>query len=198
MRQNGGSNKWIRSTSSNGSTCCEAPDEDPSSLLPIMIYLLSSASPVSRLCIPGSDQDDPDLAPIALSSKSLDPARVGSGDEAFWQQRNDDQGCKTRTAPLVSPSSSLTSQFLRETSKGLPPEGNECQSTMTPYVKVLDSQRLGSAPSQLTNVPRTDDAGRLIGYIEVVGADPFYKPPVEDAVKPGLHLYPSSQSAAAG
>ncbi|KAH7378525.1 CP2 transcription factor [Cadophora sp. MPI-SDFR-AT-0126] len=182
-------NKWTRPTSSNRSTGCDVPVEDPSSLLRIMVYLLSSASPVSRLCIPGSDQDDPDLALITLTSKSLDPATGGSRYEGFWQQASDDQGCKTRTASLVSLSSSLTSQSLRETGKGLPPEGNDCQPTITPCVKVLDSQQLGGASSQLTNVSRTNDAGRLTGYIEVVGVDPFYKPPVDNAVKPVACVY---------
>lgn len=59
---------------------------------------------------------------------------------------------------------------------------------MTPYVKVLDSYQLGSAPSQLVNVPRTSDVGRLSGYIEVVGVDSFYKPLV-DAVKPVAWIY---------
>jgi hypothetical protein len=49
--------------------------------------------------------------------------------------------------------------------------------------------QLASPPDQLTKIPKTDDAGSLSGWIEALGVDPSYRPPIERIVKPIACFY---------
>jgi hypothetical protein len=50
-------------------------------------------------------------------------------------------------------------------------------------------QQLASPPEQLTKVPKTDDAGSLSGWIEALGVDSSYRPPIERPIKPVACFY---------
>jgi hypothetical protein len=50
-------------------------------------------------------------------------------------------------------------------------------------------QQLASPPDQLTKFPNTDDTGSLSGWIEALGVDSSYRPPVEPPIKPAACFY---------
>jgi len=50
-------------------------------------------------------------------------------------------------------------------------------------------QQLASPPDQLTKIAKTDDAGSLSGWIEALGVDSSYRPPVERLVRPIACFY---------
>ena len=56
-------------------------------------------------------------------------------------------------------------------------------------VQTSNPQQLASPPDQLTKIPKTDDAGGLSGWIEALGVDAAYRPPVEKPVRPIACFY---------
>ena len=153
--------------------------------------MFTSTRPVSILYLRGTEHDDPDLHPVALVGEPLDLTKVDSRENAIWQQRS---GNSSVTGPsLVSPSpSSISSQ-----SQGMKvPSGQNAsgQSTeihsLAPADVPPNPQQLASPPDQLTKVPKTDAAGNLSGWIQALGVDSSYEPPVvERPIKPVACFY---------
>lgn len=169
-------------------------EEDLHFKLQTMQDMFTSTRPVSILYLRGSEQDDPDLHPVALVGEPLDLTKVDSRGSAVWQQRSSDRSSTTGTSSLVSPSPSSIS--LHSQSLGGPPGQNppaqwtDFQQLAPAEVQSSNPQQLGSPPDQLTKVPKTDESGSLSGWIEALGVDSSYKPPLVDRpIKPIACFY---------
>jgi len=143
------------------------------------------------LYLRGSEEDDPDLHPVALVGEPLDLTKVDSRGSALWQQRTSDHSSTAGTSSFVSPSpSSISLQSQGQTAA--PNAGGQWdfQSLAPTDVTSSNPQQLASPPDQLTKIPRTDDAGTLSGWIEALGVDSSYKPPImERLIKPVACFY---------
>jgi len=169
-------------------------EEDLHFKLQTMQDMFTSTRPISILYLRGSEQDDPDLHPVALAGEPLDLTKVDSRGSAVWQQRSSDRSSTTGTSSLVSPSPSslsLHSQGLGVTStQNVPAQWTEFQQLAPADVQTSNPQQLASPPDQLTKVPKTDVTGNLSGWIEALGVDSSYKPPVvERMIKPVACFY---------
>ncbi|KFZ20235.1 hypothetical protein V502_03253 [Pseudogymnoascus sp. VKM F-4520 (FW-2644)] len=150
--------------------------------------MFTSTRPVSILYLRGAEQDDPDLHPVALpgGGEPWDLTKVDSRDSAAWQQRTSVRSSSTAgTSSLVSPSpssTSLHSQAVLGSSIPVSAQWGEYHAMLGADV-ASNPQHLASPPDQLTKIPKTDDAGSLSGWIEALGVDSSYRPPVERAGK---------------
>ena len=168
-------------------------EEDLHYKLQTMQDMFTSTRPVSILYLRGSEQDDPDLHPVALVGEPLDLTKVDSRGSAVWQQRNSDRSSTTGTSSLVSPSPSslsLHSQGIAGTSAPNPPgPWSDFNSLAPAEMQTSNPQQLASPPDQLTKLPKTDEAGNLSGWIEALGVDAGYKAPSERPIKPVACFY---------
>lgn len=168
-------------------------EEDLHFKLQTMQDMFTSTRPVSILYLRGSEQDDPDLHPVALAGEPLDLTKVDSRGSAVWQQRSSDHSSTTGTSSLVSPSPSslsLHSQGLASASHSAPAQWTEFQQLAPADLQSSNPQQLASPPDQITKVLKTDDAGSLTGWIEALGVDSSYRPPViERPIKPVACFY---------
>jgi len=164
-------------------------EEDLHYKLQTMQDMFTSTRPMSVLYLRGSEQDDPDLHPVALVGEPLDLTKVDSRNSAIWQQRSSDRS-SAGTSSLMSPSPSSVS--LHSQALGASVSGSnqwpDFQS-MPPEVQSSNPQQLASPPDQLTKIPKTDDTGSLTGWIEALGVDSSYKPPMERPIKPIACFY---------
>ncbi|KAK6608256.1 CP2 transcription factor [Botrytis cinerea] len=126
--------------------------------------MFQSTRPTSVLFLRGSEQDDPDLFPVALAGEPLDLTKVNSRDNATWAARSSARSSTTGTSSIISPSPSSIS---------------------------LHSQAAPSAANLSTwnDFHNPDDTGSLSGWIEALGVDPSYNPPVEQPIKPVACFY---------
>ncbi|KAF7874443.1 uncharacterized protein EAF02_008420 [Botrytis sinoallii] len=152
--------------------------------------MFQSTRPTSVLFLRGSEQDDPDLFPVALAGEPLDLTKVNSRDNATWAARSSARSSTTGTSSIISPSPSSISLH----SQAAPPASN--LSTWNDFHNLppgdsqnQNPQHLASPPDQLTKVPKSDDTGSLSGWIEALGVDPSYNPPVEQPIKPVACFY---------
>lgn len=163
-------------------------EEDLHYKLQTMQDMFTSTRPMSILYLRGTEQDDPDLHPVALVGEPLDLTKVDSRGSAIWQQRSSDRSSAGNSS-LMSPSpssASLQSQVLHTSASG--PWADF--QTVLPEVQTSNPQQLASPPDQLTKIAKADDTGNLTGWIEALGVDSSYKPPVvERAVKPVACFY---------
>jgi hypothetical protein len=168
-------------------------EEDLHYKLQTMQDMFTSTRPVSILYLRGAEQDDPDLHPVALVGEPLDLTKVDSRGSAVWQQRSSDHSSTTGTSSLVSPSPSsisLQSQALSGASvQNAPAPWTEFHALAPADIQSSNPQQLASPPDQLTKVPKTDESGNLSGWIEALGVDSGYKPPVERPIKPVACFY---------
>jgi hypothetical protein len=165
-------------------------EEDLHYKLQTMQDMFTSTRPVSILYLRGSEQDDPDLYPVALVGEPLDLTKVDSRNSAIWQQRSSDRSSTAGTSSLMSPSpssASLHSQALGASASGST-HWADFQS-IPPEVQSSNPQQLASPPDQLTKIPKTDGTGNLTGWIEALGVDSSYKPPMERPIKPIVCFY---------
>jgi hypothetical protein len=183
------------SMSSASSAGGRAPmEEDFHFKLQTMQDMFTSTRPVSILYLRGAEEDDPDLHPVVLPGEPLDLTKVDSRESLSWQQRGSIRSSSTTgTSSLVSPSPSsisLQSQVLASSSMPtLSAQWGAFQSAATADVQAPNPQQLASPPDQLTKIPKTDDSGSLSGWIEALGVDPTYRPPVERVIKPVACFY---------
>ena len=168
-------------------------EEDLHYKLQTMQDMFTSTRPVSILYLRGSDQDDPDLYPVALAGEPLDLTKVDSRGSAVWQQRSSDRSSTTGTSSLVSPSPSsisLHSQAMGASVPNPPVQWGDFQQIAPADVQSSNPQQLASPPDQLTKIAKTDASGSLSGWIEALGVDAAYKPPVvERPIKPVACFY---------
>jgi len=152
--------------------------------------MFTSTRPISILYLRGAEQDDPDLHPVALVGEPLDLTKVDSHGSAIWQQRSSDRSSTAGTSSLMSPSPSSVSLHSQNLGTSAPGHGQWADfSTLPPEIQCSNPQQLASPPDQITKVPKTDDAGSLAGWIEALGVDSSYNPPLERTVKPSACFY---------
>ncbi|KAI0439553.1 CP2 transcription factor-domain-containing protein [Xylaria telfairii] len=160
--------------SGGGANARPSLEDDLNFKLQTLQEMFSSTHPVSILYLRGKDLDDPDLHPVSLPGESADLSRVDSRDSAAWQARSARNS--VAESSLVSPSPSSAS--LQSQATGAAPWVEKHRSG--------DSHRLSDQP---TKIKKTDDAGNISGWIDAVGIDPTYKPPVEKLAKPIACFY---------
>lgn len=166
-------------------------EEDLHYKLQTMQDMFTSTRPVSILYLRGAEQDDPDLHPVALVGEPLDLTKVDSRSSAVWQQRSS-RSSTAGTSSLVSPSPSSLS--LQSQNVGPSVQQGQQWGDYVPLapadVQSSNPQQLASPPEQLTKIQTTDRAGSLSGWIEALGVDSSYKPPViERPIKPVACFY---------
>jgi hypothetical protein len=165
-------------------------EEDLHHKLQTMQDMFTSTRPISILYLRGAEQDDPDLHPVALVGEPLDLTKVDSHGSAIWQQRSSDRSSTAGTSSLMSPSPSSVSLHSQNLGTSAPGHGQWADfSTLPPEIQCSNPQQLASPPDQITKVPKTDDAGSLAGWIEALGVDSSYNPPLERTVKPSACFY---------
>jgi hypothetical protein len=167
-------------------------EEDLHYKLQTMQDMFTSTRPVSILYLRGTEHDDPDLHPVALAGEPLDLTKVDPKDNMIWAHRASERGSIAGTSSIVSPSPSsisLHSQGMAGTSVPVATgQWTEIQNTAAANIQGANNQ-LASPPDQLTKVPRPSDTGSLSGWIEALGVDASYKPPVERPFKPVACFY---------
>ncbi|KAF4626399.1 hypothetical protein G7Y89_g11762 [Cudoniella acicularis] len=169
-------------------------EEDLHFKLQTMQDMFTSTRPVSILYLRGAEQDDPDLHPVTLPGEPLDLTKVDSRSAAIWQQRTSDHSSTTGNSSLVSPSPSSISLHSQgrsgNSASNHPSQWADFQSIAPTDVTSSNPQQLASPPDQLTKIPKTDESGSLSGWIEALGVDSSYKPPmIERPIKPVACIY---------
>jgi len=161
-------------------------EEDLHFKLQTMQDMFTSTRPVSIFYLRGSEQDDPDLHPVALVGEPIDLTKVDARGGAVWQQRTSNNSSTTGNSSLVSPSpSSISLQSQGLSGPGGPGQWGEFTAMPGPETQSANPQHLASPPDQVTKIAKTDDTGNLSGWIEALGVDSSYKPPVtERSIKP--------------
>jgi hypothetical protein len=188
---------WSTSSASSGGGR-QPIEEDLHLKLQAMQDMFTSTRPVSILYLRGSEQDDPDLHPVALAGEPFDLTKVDSRGSAIWQQRNSDNS--GGTSSLISPSSSsmsLRSQGIATAS--LPNAAapwSEFHAFNPADAHSATPQQLASPPDQVTKLAKVDETGNLSGWIEALGVDPSYKPPAVDRAKPVACFYIQNRDTA--
>ncbi|KAF3931740.1 hypothetical protein ABW19_dt0208970 [Dactylella cylindrospora] len=152
----------ISSTSSAGN---KTTDDDINQKLSALQDMFTSTRPASVLYLRGDDQDDPDLYPVHLPGENPDVL------DENWMRRPSAASMMSSASAssFVSPSpssASLPSHHEFQAADRTDPEGYRSLS-----------QRFGS--SEVTKIKTNNDAGILAGWIEAIGIDPSYVPPVE-------------------
>jgi hypothetical protein len=184
---------WSMSSASSAGGPRVPLEEDLHFKLQTMQDMFTSTRPISILYLRGSERDDPDLYPVALAGEPLDLTKVDSKGAAVWQQRTSDRGSTTGTSSLVSPSPSSLSLKSQERPPAAPSASGpwaDFQSVAPADVTSSNPQQLASPPDQLTTVQKADDDGSLSGWIEALGVDTSYQPPVSDRpIKPVACFY---------
>lgn len=180
---------WSMSSASSSGGGRPPLEDDLHFKLQTMKDMFTSTRPVSILYLRGSEEDDPDLHPVALVGEPLDLTKVDSRGSTVWQQRNSDHSSTTGTSSLVSPSPSSLSLHSQGMANA-PAPWTEYQQLAPADLQSSNPQQLASPPDQITKIPKTDDAGSLTGWIEALGVDSSYKPPViERPIKPVACFY---------
>ncbi|KAI1006772.1 hypothetical protein K3495_g1448 [Podosphaera aphanis] len=185
----------MSSASSSGGRL--AVEEDLYQKQQTMKDMFTSTRPVSILYLRGSEQDDPDLYPVALAGEPLDLTKIDHRGNALWQQRNCERNSTIGGAAssLVSPSPSSTSLQCQGLTTSAPPSSNWSEyHTIGPgELQSSNLQHLASPPDQLTKIAKKDDSGKMNGWIEALGVDPSYKAPIERANKAVACFYVALQ-----
>jgi hypothetical protein len=141
--------------------------------------MFSSTRPVSVLYLRGEESDDPDLHPVSMPGEfsPQTKAEQGARDGPNWQARS---GQSSAAGSIISPSPSSVS--LASQASAIGPSGH-----WQGFDAVGAGSRKDSDPP--TKVNKTDDAGKLSGWIEALGVDPTYRPPVDRPPKPVACFY---------
>ncbi|KAF2968918.1 hypothetical protein GQX73_g4704 [Xylaria multiplex] len=170
---------WSMSSASSadgggGGNARSSLEDDLNFKLQTLQDMFGSTRAVSILYLRGEDLDDPDLHPVGLSGESVDLSRVDSKENATWQARSARNS--VAESSLVSPS----------------PSSLSLQSQATGAAQWVD-RHTGSDSRQLSDQPtkisKADEDGNLSNWIEALGVDPSYKPPVEKLPRPVACFY---------
>lgn len=156
-------------------------EEDLHFKLQTLQDMFTSTRPVSVLYLGGEPLDDPDLHPVAMPGDQS-PVSQTDGHRAGvnWQAR---AGRESINDSIVSPSPSSLSLASQTSAIGPGPGWQNFDDFVTSDGSGRHQQ------TQASKVRKTDDQGELSGWIEALGVDPSYKPPVEQRPKPVACFY---------
>lgn len=142
--------------------------------------MFTSTRPVSVLYLPGEELDDPDLHPVSLPGEFASPPNPDAAREGqSWQVRS---GRSSNADSMVSPSPSSLSLASQ------PSGAVQGQQRQKPEgLSTSDTPR--KTVEQPSRVNKIDGEGGLSGWIEALGVDPSYRPPVETKPKPVACFY---------
>lgn len=189
----------VTSTGGRGSA-----EEDLQMKLITLQDMFTSTRPASVLYLRGSEEDDPDLHPVRLSGEPQDLVKTDSVDSSVWDRQSSHTGA---SSSMVSPSPSLNSlsgsrrdsNMQQPTPFGGPSRENSNEWRNHPQMATVDIQTANTAnPQHLASPPdnqpvkvqtHSPTSGTMSGWIEALGVDHTYQPPVERVVKPIACFY---------
>ena len=172
---------WSMSSASSagGGSTRMTLEEDLHFKLQTLQDMFTSTRPVSVLYLKGEDLDDPDKHPVSLPGEQSPQTKTESvpRDVSGWQVRS---GRSSVADSMVSPSPSSLSLASQPSAVG---QGVHWQG--------FDSVASGEAPKvdEATKIGKTDEDGKLSGWIEALGVDQSYRPPPERTPKPVACFY---------
>lgn len=141
--------------------------------------MFTSTRPVSVLYLRGEERDDPDAHPVSLPGDSQDTKSENPREGPNWQGRS----CRSSVAgSMVSPSPSSLSLASQASAIG---PGGQWQN----FDATANGETSRRGTDQPTKVQKTDDDGKLRGWIEALGVDQSYRPPPERTLKPVACFY---------
>ncbi|KAG9243983.1 CP2 transcription factor [Calycina marina] len=187
---------WSMSSASSSGGGRPPLEEDLHYKLQTMQDMFTSTRSISVLYLRGLEQDDPDLHPVALVGEPLDLTKVEStGAAAAWRSRSDVSSTGGNSS-FVSPSpSSISLQSQQTGNVAMKPPSNWGDIQQTAPQPPNPSQQADSS-EQITKVTKKDRSGSLSGWIEALGVDSSYVPPVvERTVKPIACFYVLSRDS---
>lgn len=136
--------------------------------------MFTSTRPVSLLYLQGGELDDPDLHPVSLpGDQSPFHKQESSREGSNWQTRS---ARSSNADSMVSPSPSSLSLASQASAIG---QGGQWQNF----------EAVTTGVDQITKVNKTDEEGKLSGWIETLGVDPSYRPPPGRSPKPVACFY---------
>jgi hypothetical protein len=172
---------WSMSSasSSGGGGARMSVEEDLHFKLQTLQDMFTSTRPVSVLYLRGEDLDDPDKHPVSLPGEQSPLHKTDSvpRDGPNWQVRS---GRSSVADSMVSPSPSSLSLASQTSAVGQGGHWQGFDSVATSDVRKTD---------QPTKIGKTDDDGKLSGWIEALGVDQGYRPPPEKTPKPVACFY---------
>ncbi|KAG9250601.1 CP2 transcription factor-domain-containing protein [Emericellopsis atlantica] len=143
--------------------------------------MFSSPRPVSVLYLRGEEHDDPDAHPVVMAGEEAEAkAEAMPRDGTNWQARGAQE---SNTASMVSPAPSSLS--IPSQSSGVA-QGHKWQNL--DGISTGESTQKGPDQSPI-KIQKTDEEGKLSGWIEALGVDPSYRPPPEQTPKPSACFY---------
>lgn len=170
---------WSMSSASSAGGGRVSMEEDLHFKLQTLQDMFTSTRPVSVLYLRGEELDDPDLHPVSLPGEASPLTKTESRDGPNWQARS---GRSSMAGSMISPSPSSLSLASQTSAVGPGGQWKNFDS-----VAGGDTSRKGSDPP--TKVNKTDEDGNFSGWIEALGVDPSYRPPVERGPKPVACFY---------
>lgn len=176
----------MSSASSAGGGAPRTAEEDLHFKLQTLQDMFTSTRPVSVLYLRGEDLDDPDLHPVAMPGDGSPQTKVEAREGPNWQARS---GRSSVVDSMISPSTSSLSLASQASAIGAGGQWHNFDDTNEAARKTLD---------QPTRINKTDDDGKLSGWIEALGVDPSYRPPPERTPKPVACFYILHKSKADG
>lgn len=157
-------------------------EEDTNAKLANLQDMFTSTRAVSVLYLRGSDLDDPDINPVHL------PGEVPELADDIWARRRSSVATtNTTTSSFVSPTPSSASLSSQHADGFSSPERREWERGFQPLPPPQHQNHIG-----VTEVPvriKTNNdtgAGLLSGWIEAIGIDSTYIPPIEKPSKAGM------------
>lgn len=141
--------------------------------------MFTSTRPVSVLYLRGEERDDPDAHPVSLPGDSQDTKPENTREGSNWQGRSSRSSV---AGSMVSPSPSSLSLASQASAIGA---GGQWQN----FDAVASGEPSRRGTDQPTKIQKTDDDGKLKGWIEALGVDQNYRPPPERTLKPVACFY---------
>ncbi|KAH6871127.1 CP2 transcription factor-domain-containing protein [Thelonectria olida] len=143
----------------------------------LRVGIFTSTRPVSVLFLRGEELDDPDLHSVSLPGDVSPHTKIEGRDGPNWQARS---GRSLMRGSMIFPSPSSLSLASQTSALGRGGQWQNFDSTGGVSRKGLD---------QPMKVNKADYDGNFSGWIEAIGVDPSYRPPLERGPKPVACFY---------
>ncbi|KAI5842575.1 CP2 transcription factor-domain-containing protein [Morchella snyderi] len=156
-------------------------EEDTNAKLASLQDMFTSTRAVSVLYLRGSDLDDPDINPVHLPGEAPELA-----DDIWARRRSSVATTNTTASSFVSPTPSSASLSSQHGDGFSSPERREWERGFQPLPPPQQNNIGSEIPIR---VKTTNDTGMLSGWIEAIGIDSTYIPPIEKASKAVMSIY---------